>query len=90
MALTRDQSGTNHRAIRAQVTRWAGMDLPTLTDELLRWGWQQPQLTPDGQQLSITGPSQIRITLWAGLERSTTITQLSLGWLGPLGVITDK
>jgi hypothetical protein len=70
-----------------RIARWLTLvhDLPALAEELGRWGWSQPQLTPEQLQLSITGPSGIRVTLWSGLEPFACETQLRLGWLGPLG-----
>jgi hypothetical protein len=69
------------------IARWLALrdDLPALAVELARVGWSHPQLSPDQTQLTITGPSGTRITLWQGLEPFTCETQLRLGWLGVLG-----
>jgi hypothetical protein len=77
---------------RATIQGWADLahDLPALAGVLGALGWTYGALTAGGQQLTITGPSGIRIVLWQGLERSSVMVQLSLGWLGPMGVMTDR
>jgi hypothetical protein len=77
---------------RATVRDWADQakDLRRLALILGTQGWTEARLSADGRQLDIRGPSGIHISLWDGLERSVIIVQLSLAWLGPLGVMTEE
>lgn len=89
----RVETGTAKRLDpRATVVAWADLaaaDLRKLSEALHAMGWHHATISHTSTQLDVTGPSGIRITLWHGLERSTVMAQLSLGWLGPIGVIVE-